>query len=495
MQSTSIEGRRALRARGRAALLATLAMGLWAMAWPSEAGQSLAYVSSGSKPGTVSVIDTGDSVVVETVLVGPGPQGIAVTPDGKRVYVANTGASGPNDTVSVIETASGTDTVVATIRVGRAPHGVAVTPDGKRVYVANGTESVSVIDTNTNAVVTTILLGLGASPFDVAVTPDGKHAYVTNTLNNGPSGPPDNVLVIATTTNAVVATVPVGSNPHSVAVTPDGKHVYVANLGSSSVSAIDTISKTVSATVSLEAGVAPFGLAVTPDGKHVYVANTGSFGVSPSVLVIDTATNTVAATVPVGGYPFEVSVTPDGKHVYVTNTGSGTSVIDTATNMVTATVGVSSVGVGVIPSPQGVQFLSFNAKLGIQAAKWGAFKLQSQFTLSSTASNGIHPDSEPVKLQVGPFITTISAGSFRQRREGSYTYKGVIDGVRLEAQIEPTGTLRYAFQAEASGANLARTSNPVQVSLSVGDDAGLTSVKAHFDRRLEVLDRGTDHRR
>jgi YVTN family beta-propeller protein len=59
---------------------------------------------------------------------------------------------------------------------------------------------------------------------------------------------------------------------------------------------------------------------------------------------IDTADNTVAATVPVGTFPAGVAVTPDGKHAYVPTTGGvgpgSVSVIDTATNTVVATVGV-----------------------------------------------------------------------------------------------------------------------------------------------------------
>ena len=62
-----------------------------------------------------------------------------------------------------------------------------------------------------------------------------------------------------------------------------------------------------------------------------------------TVSVIDTATNTVIATVPVGIYPIGVAVTPDGTKVYVANAGSdNVSVIDTATNKVTATVSVGS---------------------------------------------------------------------------------------------------------------------------------------------------------
>ena len=49
--------------------------------------------------------------------------------------------------------------------------------------------------------------------------------------------------------------------------------------------------------------------------QNAYITNTGSNTVS----VIDTATNTVTATIPVGGEPYSVAVSPDGSKVYVAN--------------------------------------------------------------------------------------------------------------------------------------------------------------------------------
>jgi len=54
-------------------------------------------------------------------------------------------------------------------------------------------------------------------------------------------------------------------------------------------------------------------VAVTPDGSKVYVTN---YTVN-TVLVINTATNTVTATIPVGNNPYGVAVTLDGSKVYV----------------------------------------------------------------------------------------------------------------------------------------------------------------------------------
>jgi YVTN family beta-propeller protein len=101
----------------------------------------------------VSVIAMATNEVIATIPVGSEPGGVAVTPDGSKVYVANS----LSNTVSAIATA--TNTVIATIPVGANPFGVAVTPDGSKVYVANagfGTNTVSAIATATNRVTATI---------------------------------------------------------------------------------------------------------------------------------------------------------------------------------------------------------------------------------------------------------------------------------------------------------------------------------------------------
>jgi hypothetical protein len=125
--------------------------------------------------------------------------------------------------------------------------------------------------------------------------------------------------------------------------------------------------------------------------------------------------------------------------------------------------------------------MAFTSKLNINLSPkqhQDAFDLESSFILSSKASNGIHPGIKPVKLQVGPFITTIPAGSFKKRQDSSYTYEGMSDGVKLAVKIDLTGTLRYRLRAKVTDSNLSGITNPVQVSLSVGGGAGLVSVKA-----------------
>jgi YVTN family beta-propeller protein len=158
----------------------------------------------------MTVIDTATDTVI-TVIHDPSfnfPWGVAVTPDGRKVYVTDNGNFTGN-TVSVIATATNVVTATITLPANAGPIGLAVTPDGSKVYVANNTtnlDSVSVIDTATDTVVGSPI-PVGTRPGQVAVTPDGRKAYVTNNHS-------DNVSVIATATDTVVGSpIPVVNFP------------------------------------------------------------------------------------------------------------------------------------------------------------------------------------------------------------------------------------------------------------------------------------------
>jgi YVTN family beta-propeller protein len=120
---------------------------------------------------------------------------------------------------------------------------------------------------------------------------------------------------------------------------------------------IDTATDTVTATV--DVGNVPWGIAVNPTGTKVYVVNSY---IDNSVSIIDTATNTVEETVPVGNNPIGVVVNPAGTEVYVTNNGDKTvSVIDTRSNTVTSTVDVGERPFGIAINPKGTRVYVANA--------------------------------------------------------------------------------------------------------------------------------------
>ncbi len=265
---------------------------------------------------TVSVIDTAMNRVIATTPLSAPPQYVAIAPNGRRAYVTTyNDADGTGHAVQVMNTA--TNTVMATIPVGSNPYAAAVTPDGQRLYVPDhGSQDLSVINTRTNSVTTIIVVP--PNPHWVAFTPDGRRAYVADHESNL-------VSVVDTASNTVIAKIPVGRSPHSVAVSPNGREAFVADYDAKSVSVIDTSSDAVTATIAV--GANPQCVAVAPDGRHAYVTNNGSGSLS----VFDTANNHVTATVQVGHGPWVVAVAPDGRHAYVTNNGSNTvSVLQTA---------------------------------------------------------------------------------------------------------------------------------------------------------------------
>ncbi|HZI57997.1 MAG TPA: hypothetical protein VFF39_14540 [Verrucomicrobiae bacterium] len=98
------------------------------------------------------------------------------------------------------------------------------------------------------------------------------------------------------------------------------------------VSVIDTATNTVTATIPV--GGISEGLVALPDGSQVFLAD----GNSGQVVVIDTATNTIIARIPIGTFPAVLRITPDGSRLYVSDLVLGQlNVLDIATNTIIAT--------------------------------------------------------------------------------------------------------------------------------------------------------------
>jgi YVTN family beta-propeller protein len=149
--------------------------------------------------------------------------------------------------------------------------------------------------------------------------------------------------------SAIARSIPAGSRRHCLLLqetahspAKSGTRAYVTNEGSGTVSVIDTATNSVVASVNI--GSEPTDNAISPDGKHVYASNN----LSGTVSVIDTATNSVTATINVGANPYGVVVSPDGSHAYVATYSGNVEIIDTATNSVTGSIAVGpAVGIAI----------------------------------------------------------------------------------------------------------------------------------------------------
>ena len=286
-----------------------------------------AYVTNNGND-SVSVIDTETNTVIASINLPPDSncQCVAISPDGSHAYVS----SYNGNMVAIINTA--TNTIERTITGLTGPMGIAITPDGNYAYIANNAiNTVSVLNINTHTITDTVIVG--TYPVSIRISPDGHYAYVANHFTS-------NVSVIdITNNNTVLTTVSVGgsfSGPIGIAITPDGAYAYVANYYENSISVIQTSDNTV--LTAIEVAISPRFLSITANGQYVYVA-----GYNGTVSVINTATNTLEANIQIPGAELFGSATLFSSKAYVTdNLNNLVYVIDTETQTVSHSIPVGT---------------------------------------------------------------------------------------------------------------------------------------------------------
>ncbi|GGK92933.1 hypothetical protein Sme01_59400 [Sphaerisporangium melleum] len=205
------------------------------------------YVAN-TDSATVSVIYTRTGTAARPPIpVGVRPRGLAVGPKG-RIYVADSGSR----QVSVIDPVTGQRTEVPTRDDARGePGGLAVSPDGTRLYVSTGGiwnltgEGLQEVDIKAEPPTGKWYdVSIGASGrrarvegwSGVAVSGDGEEVYVTN-------GWSDALLTFLPAAGRVsTRPIRVGRHATGIAVAPDGRYLYVATFDG--VSIVDIVAGT-----------------------------------------------------------------------------------------------------------------------------------------------------------------------------------------------------------------------------------------------------------
>jgi DNA-binding beta-propeller fold protein YncE len=324
-----------------------------------------------------------------------GPASVAVSPNGKNVYVASPGTyDGPLDAVARFNRNTTTGVIAQPVGAPgcvsetgylgdcadghalEAPYGVAVSPDGKSVYVA-AAESDAVVRLDRNPTTGAVSQPAGASgcvsetgagpcrdghalngAFGVAVSPDGKSVYVASDYSsavarlvrnptNGAISQPAGAAGCVSDTGAGTCADGRGlDGAQSVAVSRDGKSVYVASLWDSAVARLNRNPTT--GAIGQPAGMAGClsryedegcaagrgldgarSVAVSPDGRNVYVTGAALVRLdrSPTNGAISQPAGATGCISETGAGPcadghgldgaHSVAVSPDGKGVYV----------------------------------------------------------------------------------------------------------------------------------------------------------------------------------
>jgi DNA-binding beta-propeller fold protein YncE len=227
--------------------------------------------------------------------------------------------------------------IVASLPVGYLPFGIAVSPDGRTVYVSNaGMFRYSLVPGyDTKHPQTTGLtfppFGFPSQQAEEGVVIEGKKIAGLGPPNTPGSNSVWTIDVSNPAQPRVTAKIPTGIpvGPGSVggsspcAVVASNKYVYVSNASQDSITVIGARDKRVKRTILLEPapavrglrGVLPFGLALSPDQRTLYVACAGI----NAVAVIKAKSGKTLGYIPTGWFPGRVAVSPDGDVLYVAN--------------------------------------------------------------------------------------------------------------------------------------------------------------------------------
>jgi YVTN family beta-propeller protein len=318
----------------RRAIYSAIVLGLIASAAPVPAPRRNLIFVENSQSGDVSVIDAATLKVVGRISIGLSPNDIIASPSGNVLYLdrivrRDDGRQTGNGEVIAIDPA--TSTVLWRAALHGVPHHMAVSPDGKRIYITivSGTW-VDILDPATHAVVDSVEVGTG--PHHIEVSRDGKHVYVGLIRDTA-------VTIFDAATKTVIRRIPFDQNVRPIAVSHDETRLYVQLSHTHAIMVVDPkagrILRRVAMPVPAETTLPDtlpidvnHGLRVTADGKFL-IAN-GSIVDVTTVWAIPSMK--LVATIPVGHEPNWIVLSADEKLCFVSNRRSDdVSVLDLAT--------------------------------------------------------------------------------------------------------------------------------------------------------------------
>ncbi len=251
---------------------------------------------------TLDVVDAKSLKVTKKIPLSGRPNNLAVTNDGRWVYVGIAQAPGA---VDVIDTVSLTD--VRSIPVNGAIHNVYVTPDGK--YVVAGsipTGVITVIEVATNTEYWSVKLSGGIRPMAFTVNGDGSTKEIVAQLSDFHGFVFVDFALHQEVTRVTLPDVPghqkmidgvQGAPAHGLAITPDGRVLWSTSKWYGYVAAYSLPDLKLIKIVPV--GLIPEWLTIPPGGKNLYVAVAGA----DETVVVDNKTMQVVARIPVGYVP------------------------------------------------------------------------------------------------------------------------------------------------------------------------------------------------
>jgi YVTN family beta-propeller protein len=431
---------------------------------------------------TVSVTDPADNKLLGVIRLGePSPTNFSPLYRG-QVLVHGMGFSSDHHTLAVVSIGSNSVTFIETATnavkhvtyLGRSPHEAFFTPDGREVWVTvRGENYVAVLDGTTYEEKTRIILPNG--PGMQIFSPDGKYGYVCSSFS-------PETDVIAVSDHQIVGRVQQAS-PFcpNIAATPDGSQVWftLKDVGKTQVfdarppfsllKTLDTgpITNHVnfvrnalgqlayvtvgglnevqvfrtgdfSKVATIQVGNLPHGIWPSGDGSRVYVGLEND----DKLLAIDTATNTVIATVPIGQAPQAVNYVPDAVPATRNTNNSAMTVaqgMDSAAPEGAGTAGLQPLGVAGQVAHLAMVPVGTTTAAGVKAPTSVALFDQGLVQVLEASVTGLEP--------MHPYVLALS-----NRADGSGAREGLagfMTNPAGSAIVNAIGPIRQIVQGDA----------------------------------------------
>lgn len=276
-------------------------------AWPKYSSPTDLKVSPDKKKlyvaeqtaKTIAIIDVEEKTVEKKVQLPNEVTGLAISPDGSKIYATCSSELWPDGFVAEVDVAAGK--VISRISVGHGARCPNISPDGKLLYVCNiFNNNISVVDLVAKKEKSKI--EVIREPYAAGLTPDGKTLVVANSLPHEISTDSltitNKVQLINTADGKITKTLPLPVGSHSalgVTVSPDGKYALVTHLlgmfnrianrvaggwiHTNNMAIVDIEGKSLVNDVPLDnptSGSAnPWGVTFSEDGKYGVVALSG----------------------------------------------------------------------------------------------------------------------------------------------------------------------------------------------------------------------------